>query len=96
MNRTKLLEILKRYKSLHAKRYGIVSLGLFGSYARGEATSVSDVDIILQTLTPDPYNIVHIKEDLEQQLNLPVDVVRMRARMNPFLKERIEKEAVYV
>jgi len=39
---------------------------------------------------------VHIKEDLQQDLNCPVDIVRMRQHMNPFLKKNIENEAVYV
>jgi predicted nucleotidyltransferase len=38
---------------------------------------------------------VHIKEELEERLGRPVDIVQYRERMNAFLKERIEKEAVY-
>ena len=57
---------------------------------------MSDVDIVLKTETPDLFNIVHIKEDLEEQLHLPVDIVRLREKMNPFLRKRIDKEAVYV
>jgi uncharacterized protein len=96
MDKRKLLSALGDYKSQNAERYGIIRLGVFGSFARDEATVLSDVDIVLQTETPDPYTIVHIKEELEKQLNLPVDIVRFREKMNPYLKQRIEKEAVYV
>jgi len=39
---------------------------------------------------------VHIKEELEYALDKPVDVIRYRERMNTFLKNRIDREAVYV
>ncbi len=96
MLRSTVLKSLKEFKDLHAKKYGILVLGVFGSTARNEATPTSDVDIVLQTLTPDPYVLVHIKEDLEKMFNKQVDIVRLRERMNPFLKNQIEKDAHYV
>jgi predicted nucleotidyltransferase len=96
MDKSKLLKELKTFKKLHEIEYGITSLGLFGSFARGEASELSDVDIVVTTKTPDLFNLVHIKEDLEERLKRSVDIVRFRNKMNPFLKNRIEKEAVYV
>jgi predicted nucleotidyltransferase len=68
----------------------------FGSVARDEAKDGSDVDVVIRMKTPDPYFVVHIKEALEQRLDHHVDIVRLREKMNSFLKQRIEKEAVYV
>ncbi len=96
MSRSDIIKILKEFKEKDAEKYGILVLGIFGSVARDQATDKSDVDIFLKTKTPDPFNIVHIKEDLEAQLHQQVDIVRLRDRMNLFLKKRIEKEAVYV
>ena len=96
MSRSDIINILKDFKNHHAEEYGILLLGIFGSVARDEAKETSDVDIVLKTKTPDPYNIVHIRDDLEKQLHHRVDVVRIRDNMNPFLKKRIEKEVVYV
>jgi predicted nucleotidyltransferase len=96
MNRTEILSKLTDFKKRNGKKYGILSLGLFGSFARNQASKLSDVDIVVETETPDPYTIVHIKESLEEELRIPVDIVRIRETMNPFLKKRIEKEAVYV
>ena len=42
------------------------------------------------------FSLVHIKEDIEGLTGKQVDIVRMREKMNPFLKERIEKEGRYV
>ena len=96
MSRSDILKILKDFKEKHADEYGILLIGVFGSVARDKATEKSDVDIFLKTKTPDPFNIVHIKEELEEKLHQHVDIVRLRDRMNPSLKNRIEKEAVYV
>ena len=96
MNRETLLRKLRDYKHRNADKYGIEKLGFFGSYARGQAHEASDVDIVVKIKVPDPFIVVHIKEDLQQDLNCPVDIVRMRQHMNPFLKKNIENEAVYV
>ncbi|MEW6138727.1 MAG: nucleotidyltransferase domain-containing protein [Thermodesulfobacteriota bacterium] len=96
MSRDEVLTLLRRFKRDYAKRYGILEIGLFGSLARNEPRDDSDVDICIKTETPNPFVLVHIKESLEELLHRRVDIVRVREKMNPFLKERIEKEAHYV
>lgn len=96
MKRVELVSELKAFKTSQSANFGILTIGFFGSYARDEQTENSDVDIVVTTETPDPYMIVHLKEQLEKRLHCSVDIVRMRDKMNPFLKSRIEKEAVYV
>ena len=96
MDRSSLLDKLGRFKKDNEEKYGIQSIGIFGSFARDQATELSDVDIVVKMETPNPFTIVHIKEELEGQLDMPVDIVRLREKMNPFLRNRIEKEAVYV
>jgi len=96
MNRAEILEIIRQYKQENSEKYGINAIGLFGSYARDMASEDSDVDIFIETREPDLYKMVHIKEDLEQRLNKPVDIVRKREKMNPYLKKRIERDAEYV
>jgi len=89
------LAVLRKLKPLLEERYGIKRLGVFGSVARNEAEKDSDVDIVVE-MPPDLYAMVHVKEQLEGALHAPVDLVRYRNRMNSLLKERIEREAVYV
>lgn len=96
MKRDEILAILREFKRNCAEKYGILELGLFGSVARETAGEESDVDICIKTRTPDPFVLVHIKEDLEERVRKHVDIVRVRERMNPFLKARIEKEGIYV
>lgn len=54
------------------------------------------MDIVVLLADQDLFNLIGIKQDLEEELQLPVDVVSYREKMNPFLKRRIDSEAVYV
>jgi uncharacterized protein len=96
MDKNEIIMILRDFKNKFAERYGITSIGLFGSVARGESRVDSDVDVCIKTETPDPFALVHIKEDIESRVHQKVDIVRIREKMNPFLKARIEKEGIYV
>lgn len=96
MERDGVLEILRQYKEAVSQKYGIISLGMFGSIAREESTEQSDVDVVVNLRKQDLFNLVGIKQDLEDQLHASVDVISYREKMNPFLKKRIDKEAVYV
>jgi predicted nucleotidyltransferase len=96
MNHLKILEILANYKKENSKKYGINSIGIFGSYSTGKATDTSDIDVVIETTYPDLYTLVHIKEELEELFKKPVDLIRNRKNMNPYLKKRIERDARYV
>jgi len=96
VNRDYILNLLTQYKQNNLDKYGIENIGVFGSVARGEAKESSDVDICIQTKTPDMFMLVHIKEELQNLFHKSVDIVRLRNRMNPYLKKRIEQEAIYV
>jgi len=96
MKRDDILAILREFKRDYAEKYGILEIGVFGSTARDEAGEDSDVDICIKTKTPNPFALVHIKEDIEEMVRKHVDIVRVRDKMNPFLRERIEKEGRYV
>jgi len=96
LNRTDILNELKNYKSLRGEQYGILSLGIFGSCSRNMNVEGSDVDIVVSTKTPDLFQIVHIKEELESIFNAKVDIVRKRENMNQFLAEQIKADAIYV
>lgn len=96
MEKVEILDILKNYKLNNSGKYGILKLGLFGSVAHDQMNSDSDIDVVIETQTPNPFIIVHVKEELEEILQKPVDVVRYRESMNHLLKQRISRDAIYV
>ena len=79
-----------------AKRYGVASVWLFGSYARGEATETSDVDLLIdhgkiQTL----FELTAFRLDCENALRKPVDVVTLDA-VSPRLSRSIQRDEVMI
>jgi hypothetical protein len=96
MNRAQLLAELKKFKTRRQQEYGIKVLGIFGSYSKDEPRQGSDVDIVVHLIKQDLFSIIGIKQDLEETLHLPVDVVSYRPSMDFFLKKNIDRDAVYV
>lgn len=85
---------LRRIIDPIARQHGIKSVSLFGSYARGESTAASDVDLkiekgALKTL----YQLCAFRLALEDALHLPVDLVTSDASDPAFLGT-IAKEEV--
>jgi len=96
INREKIIEILKQFKEKCAVQYGITEIGLFGSIARDDGIENSDVDVVVKLTEQDLFNLIGIKQDLEETLHTHVDIVSYRDKMNAFLKHRIDREAIYV
>lgn len=93
---SEIIELLKSYKATHASKYGFTRIGIFGSVARGEQTEHSDVDIYYEGSAPTLLTLDRIQTELESLLGSPVDLVRLRERMNTSLKKRIVQEGIYV
>jgi predicted nucleotidyltransferase len=76
------------------RRYGGCNVRIFGSQARGEATSDSDVGILID-LEPSRIllDIVAIKQDLEDLLGRSVDAVT-EAAISPYIRDQVLSEAV--
>ena len=77
-----------------AASHGATDVRLFGSRARGEAGRVSDVDLLVR-LAPGRtlFDLVAIKQDLEDLLGCPVDVVTEEAT-SPYLRPQVLKEVI--
>ena len=96
MTRNEVITTLKQYKNENQKKYRIVKIGIFGSVARDQINNESDIDIVVVLEKQDLFFIIGIKQELEQKLFHPVDIVSYRETMNKYLKKRIDTEAVYV
>ena len=96
MKTTKEYILLISSKAEELKRdFGIKSLRIFGSVSRNEQTEKSDLDVCVETQTPNPFLLAALKDYLENLFKCSVDVVRMHKNMNPLLKSRIERDGIY-
>ncbi len=95
MRRQKILKILAENQSEIGSRFGVASLSLFGSVARDEAATESDVDILVTfTQTPGIFGFLELKEYLENLLQCSVDLVTKNALKKQF-REQILQEALH-
>lgn len=93
-----ILDFLSGNKKHFRKRYGIIKIGLFGSYARDEQAEHSDVDIIVEFKknTPNLYDVkIDLKRFIKENLNLDADIAREKY-IKPIYRNSILKEAIYV
>ena len=77
-----------------SERFTVTRIGVFGSFARGEAGPESDVDILVELTDPTFDHYMDLKFRLEDVLKRPVDLV-MADTVKPRLKPIIDREVVY-
>jgi len=97
MNKEKILKKLREHLPEIQRRFGVVKIGLFGSWVRGDQLPKSDIDIFVVLGKPLGMEIVDLHEYLEQILGLKVDLVTRGAiERNELLKRSVEEELIYV
>jgi len=93
-----ILHYLSTHKDEFYRKFNITKLALFGSYARGDATESSDIDILVE-IEKDTQNIHDKKEAfralIENALHKRVDIAREKY-LKPLAREAIEKDICYV
>lgn len=93
-----ILNYLSREKTFFCNNYSLTKIGIFGSYARNEQTSSSDLDIIIEFKenTTDLFEKkIKIKEIINSYFKIHVDICREKA-IKPIFRELILKDAIYV
>lgn len=76
------------------RKLGVRRLGLFGSYARGEATPESDLDFVVELSDKSFDAYMDLKHFLEELFRSRVDLVTVGS-IKPRLLPIIQREAVY-
>jgi len=91
-----IIDFLRTQKDFFEKEFRVKRIGIFGSYARGDIYENSDIDIVVELEKPDLFYLIGIKQVIEEAFGSKVDIVRFRENMNKGLKQRIERDAIYV
>ena len=99
MNRLEdIKKILKQSKEELRKKYGVVEIGIFGSYVRSEQYKNSDLDILVE-FEPDPkidlINFIELENYMSELLGIKVDLV-IKSVLKPRIGRQILKETVYL
>jgi predicted nucleotidyltransferase len=89
-------QTLRATKPLLQQQYRVTEVGVLGSYARGEQTQTSDVDVLIDyEQAPTLFKLVELRDYLAQVVGVKVDVVTKNG-LKPRIRERVLSEVVYV
>jgi predicted nucleotidyltransferase len=92
----KTISALLKHHQANLHQRGVRSLAVFGSLARGEETSASDIDVLVEFDRPvGLFEFIRLKLYLEELTGKPVDLVTPDA-LRPSMRTEILNEAVYV
>lgn len=97
ITRQEILAKLTELKPMLSRDYSVKEIGLFGSYAREEATDTSDIDIIIE-FEDNTDNLFDKKYELREYLmsyfHKNIDLCRQGA-IKPVFRNLILKDAIY-
>ncbi|MBP0013511.1 MAG: nucleotidyltransferase family protein [Roseofilum sp. SBFL] len=93
-----ILESLREIFPQIQKQYQINTLGILGSYVRGEATEASDIDLLIEFQPDIRFGLIaycQLENYLSEKLGKQVDLVT-KDGLKPDIGENILKEVVYL
>ncbi len=88
---------LKKNKRYLYDRFGIISMGIFGSFARGEQTFSSDIDIVIEMekSKKDIHTFMQLRRFLEKETARKIDL-GFEHSLKPAIREKVKGQIIYV
>ena len=89
-------EIIQKNKKGLENKYGLKTIGIFGSYVKEEQDENSDIDLLVEVKRPMGFvKFMKLEKHLSDILGLKVDLVTKKA-LKPYIGKRILQEVQYV
>ena len=96
MTKESVIEVLRTSTEASLLRYKAQIRGIFGSYARGEESESSDIDVLVDFKEgADLFDFVGLSIFLEERLQRPVDIVPTDT-IKSEIRTMVLKEAIYI
>lgn len=95
LSRHDILSALALAKPALKEKYSVNTIALFGSFSRNDATSKSDIDLLVDFNGPIGIGFVRLAEELETLLQHRVDLVSLNGIKPKYLRV-IKQELIYV
>ncbi len=94
-SKEEILRTIKKDLAYLKEKFKVKSIGIFGSYVRGEQTKTSDIDMLVEFDAPVGFfKFIELEDYLSEKLGVKVDLVTPDA-LKPLIKPHIIEEAVY-
>jgi len=90
-----ILRLLKAEKGFLRKEFGVINIGLFGSYVKGNQRADSDIDLLVELREPRFDWIAGLHMYLEKRFEKKIELVRKSDNVNRRFTQRIASEVIY-
>ena len=95
LSKKEIINLITVEKTFLKEKFGVLNIGLFGSYARDEHNQDSDIDFLVEFSKPSFDCLTGLQIYMEKKFNKKIEIVRKRSLSNNRFFERIEQEAIY-
>jgi predicted nucleotidyltransferase len=96
MKKDEIINTLKTDKQFLKDNFGVVTIALFGSYAKGVESKDSDVDFMVEFTTPSYSLLMGLYSYLERKLNSKIEIVRIGPHLSDRFLNNIKNDLIYV
>jgi uncharacterized protein len=96
MKKDEIINALQTDKQFLKDNYGVVTIALFGSYAKGMENQESDVDFIVEFKEPSYSLLMGLYSYLENKLNSKIEIVRKGPHLSDRFLKNIQNDLIYV
>ena len=95
ITKKEILNSIKSEKDFLYREFGVVNIGLFGSYVKGTQSSNSDIDILVELKEPRFDWMAGLQIHLENKLGRRIELVRKQQKQESRFLKRIQKDIIY-
>ena len=95
MNKEQVLKSLRDEMPILKQRFGVNSIGLFGSYAKDIQSDDSDIDLFVDINAPFSTNFFGLWSHLENQFKRKIDLTRKGTHLREKFIKTVGKEIIY-
>jgi predicted nucleotidyltransferase len=95
LSTTEIESKLQEIKPVLAEKFHVSRIGYFGSYAKGQQTETSDLDLVVEFSKPVGWAFFTLEGFLEQSLGINIDLITKSA-LKHRIKESILKQVKYI
>ncbi|MGB5155812.1 nucleotidyltransferase family protein [Desulfobacterium sp. N47] len=91
-----IIDSLKTEKDFLCSKYGVIEIGLFGSYVSGTPNKDSDIDLLIEFKEPRFEYIAGLTIYLEKKFNKNIEIIRKSKNIKNRFIQAIENQVIYV
>ncbi len=95
LEKAEIISFLKANKDFMREKYGVTTIGLFGSYARNEQNDISDIDLLVEFDKVSFDNLAGLYIYIENNFGKKLDIIIKSSYLRKRFIEIVEREAVY-